>query len=72
MHRRAFHWGKHVEAETQRHMRYDTLYISAPALIYTGIDAPARLLAAMSFFFQRVDHTPPTIFGLGLDYVWGL
>ena len=40
-----------------------------PTLICTGINAPARLLAAMSFFFQRVDHAPPMIFGLGLDYV---
>jgi hypothetical protein len=64
------HWGKHMEAETQRRMRYDTLYMSTPALICTGFNAPARLLlTAMSLFFQRVDHAPPTIFGLGLDYV---
>jgi hypothetical protein len=65
-------WGRHIDAATQRQMRYDTLYVSTPALICDGVNAPARFLAAMSFFFDRVDHAPPTIFGLGLDYVFFL
>lgn len=63
------HWGNRIEVETMRRMRYDTPYMSTPALICTGINAPARLLEAISFFFRRVDHAPPKIFGLGLDDV---
>jgi hypothetical protein len=63
------HWGNHIEVATESRMHYDTLYFSTPRLICTGINAPATLLSRMSFFFERVDHPPPTIFGLGLDSV---
>jgi hypothetical protein len=64
------HWGSRIEVEVWRRMRYDTLYLSTPTLICTGINAPARLLARMSFLFERVDQPPPTLFGLGLDTVF--
>ena len=63
-------WGWRLGVQKQN--RYDTLYTSTPELICDGVNAPARLLAAMSFFFDRVDHARPTIFGLALDYVFFL
>ena len=63
-------WGEHVSAVMQR--RYDTLYAPTPALVCAGINAPARLLEATSHFFYRVDHSPPTILGFDLDFVFFL
>jgi hypothetical protein len=60
------HWGDQIEVATVRRMRYDTPYVSTPTLICTGINAPARFLAGISFLFQRFDHPPPTIFGLDM------
>jgi hypothetical protein len=64
-------WGEHSaqSAEVIR-MRYDTLYAATPTLICIGINAPAKFLAATSYFFDRVDHAQPTIAGLSLDYVF--
>jgi len=66
-------WGEHSarSADVIR-MRYDTLYAATPTLICGGINAPAKLLAATSRLFGRVDHEPPAIFGITLDYVFFL
>jgi hypothetical protein len=64
-------WGEHSAHSAEViHMRYDTLYAATPTLICGGINAPARLLAATSVFFYRVDHAPPTIVGFTLDSVF--
>jgi len=57
-------WGRHSEMQG----RFDTLYFPTPALVCKGINAPATVLMAMAFFFDRVDHPPPTILGFTLDY----
>ena len=57
-------WGRHSGAQG----RFDTLYFPTPALVCTGINAPATVLSALAFFFERVDHPRPTIFGSTLDY----
>jgi hypothetical protein len=62
------HWGDQIEVATVRRMRYDTLYVSTPTLICDGINEPAKFLAAVSFFFERVDQAPPTIFGMDMDH----
>jgi hypothetical protein len=61
-------WGQHSANGIQR--RYDTVYAATPRLICGGINEPARVLAATSTFFDRVDHARPTIFGFTLDYVF--
>jgi hypothetical protein len=64
-------WGNHSEqsADVIR-MHFDTLYAATPTMICIGINAPARFFAATSRLFDRVDHAPPTIAGLTLDYVF--
>jgi hypothetical protein len=61
------HWGQQLEISTQRRMRYDTPYVSTPALLCAGINGPARFVALLSYFFYRYDHAPPTVFGLDLE-----
>jgi hypothetical protein len=61
------HWGEQLEISTYRRMRYDTLYVSTPALVCAGINGPARFVASLSHFFYRYDHAPPTVFGLDLE-----
>lgn len=58
-------WGRHLEGSQSR---FDTLYFPTPALVCKGINAPATVLAGVAFFFDRVDHPRPTIFGSTLDY----
>ena len=60
-------WGEHLEISTQQRMRYDTLYVSTPALLCGGINGPAQFVALLSHFFYRFDHAPPTVFGLDLE-----
>jgi hypothetical protein len=64
------HWGEQLEISTQRRMRYDTPYVSTPALLCAGINGPARFVALLSYFFYRYDHAPPTLFGLDLERVF--
>ena len=57
-------WGRHSGVQN----RFDTLYFPTPALVCRGINAPATVLSALAFFFDRIDHERPTIFGSTLDY----
>ncbi len=57
-------WGRHSGMQS----RFDTLYFPTPALLCRGINAPATVLMAIAFFFDRVDHDRPTILGATLDY----
>ncbi len=57
-------WGRHSGVQN----RFDTLHFPTPSLICKGINAPAMVLAAIAYFFDRVDHPQPTIFGSTLDY----
>ncbi len=64
-------WGEHSahSAEVIK-KRYDTLYAATPTLICGAINAPARLIAVTSVFFDRFDRAPPTMVGFTLDYVF--
>jgi len=57
-------WGRHSGVQG----RFDTIFFPTPALVCKGINAPATVLMAMAFFFDRVDHAPLTILGSTLDY----
>src|ERR1700730_7072894 len=50
--------------------RFDTLYYPTSQLVCAGINAPATILIGFAGLFDRVDHAPPPIFGLGLDEVF--
>src|SRR5262245_5669312 len=61
-------WGNRSHGQK----RFDTLYSATPTLICGGINAPARVLAAMASFFDRIDRPEPEIFGLPIDYIFFL